>query len=94
MTPDIIDEKEDWSTDNPIESMAMHSLLLVYWELWYESEIVFDDTPNDVTGVKKQSGIRPTASDSFYDLQGLRLNGRPAACGLYIRNGKKVLITK
>jgi hypothetical protein len=94
MTPDILDEKEDWVTDDPLESMAMHALLLVYWELWYERELVFDDTPNDVTGVKKQPRTQHTALNPFYDLQGRRLNGKSAACGLYIRGGKKVLITK
>jgi hypothetical protein len=31
-------------------------------------------------------------SDSWYDLQGRRLSGKPARKGLYLQNGKKVVM--
>jgi hypothetical protein len=32
------------------------------------------------------------APDGFYNLQGVKLNGKPARKGIYIRNGKKIVV--
>ena len=34
----------------------------------------------------------PTAAVAYYDLQGRKLEGKPAAKGMYIRKGKKVMV--
>lgn len=38
------------------------------------------------------SDVRGKRSDSWYDLQGRKLKGKPAQKGVYINNGKAVVI--
>ena len=53
---------------------------------WFEDE---DSSTDDPTGI---SSVRVAGNDSrLYDLQGRRVEGQPAK-GLYISNGKKVII--
>ena len=53
---------------------------------WFEDE---DSSTDDPTGI---SGVKVAGNDSrLYDLQGRRVEGQPAK-GLYISNGKKVII--
>ena len=53
----------------------------------------FDDD-NESTGIKQISNISNSSnlSNSFITLDGRRLNAQPATAGLYIINGKKVVI--
>ena len=51
-----------------------------------------NETP--VNSVTKDNSGQATSLQQACDLLGRRLNGKPATRGLYIRNGKKVLITK
>jgi hypothetical protein len=44
------------------------------------------------TGIREMSDVRGKRSDSWYDLQGRKLNGKPAQKGVYIYNGKTVVI--
>ena len=46
---------------------------------------------NETSAVKTMQHNSPT--DIYYDMQGRRLNSRPQGKGLYIRNGKKALVT-
>ena len=46
----------------------------------------------DVTGVKEVNASLEVKDDSFYTLGGRKLNGKPTAKGIYINNGKKVVI--
>ena len=53
---------------------------------WFEDE---DSSTDDPTGI---SSVRVVSSDTrLYDLQGRRVEGQPAK-GLYISNGKKIMI--
>lgn len=46
---------------------------------------------NDATGINAIRTIDSNGKETYYDLQGHRLNGKPAKQGIYIINGKKVL---
>lgn len=43
-------------------------------------------------GIVSMEDVRGKMSDVWYDLNGRKLNGRPTCAGLYIVNGKKVII--
>ena len=51
--------------------------------------ISFDEPP---TGIETMSDVRGQMSDVWYDMFGRKLNGKPTQPGMYILNGKKVLI--
>ena len=44
------------------------------------------------SGIREMSDVRGKRSDSWYDLQGRKLNGKPSQNGVYIYNGKAVVI--
>ena len=46
----------------------------------------------DLKSASHESGISNSLQRAWYDLQGRRLTGKPTAKGLYINNGKKVVI--
>ena len=46
---------------------------------------------NETSAVKTMQ--HNSSTDIYYDMQGRRLNSRPQGKGLYIRNGKKALVT-
>lgn len=48
---------------------------------------------NDATSIPRINAISVTNSPKYYDLQGRRLTGRPGR-GLYIRDGKKVVLSE
>ena len=50
----------------------------------------FDDD-NETTSIKQISNVS-TLSNLYFTLDGRRINGKPATAGLYIHNGKKVVI--
>lgn len=54
----------------------------------------FDDGNNLLTGINEQlqAPAQLYDADTYYTVQGVRLNGKPATPGIYIRNGKKQLI--
>jgi hypothetical protein len=45
---------------------------------------------DETTGITTTNYTNKT--DAWYDLQGRRFSGKPTAKGLYINNGKKVVI--
>ena len=54
--------------------------------------IVFDDNGN-MTAIKDVRGkVENVRNQVWYDLSGRKLNGTPSKKGLYIINGKKVVI--
>ena len=59
-----------------------------YFEIWASGKLV--KTSSDPAGIREVASEKISA-DSYYDLQGRRLNGQPAK-GLYIRNGKKYFV--
>ena len=52
----------------------------------------FDGEDSDVTGVNEVIGASEVSDDSWYSLDGRKLNGKPAKSGIYVVNGRKVVI--
>ena len=50
------------------------------------------DLGDETTGLEMMSDGRGKMSDVWYDMQGQKLQGKPTAKGVYIVNGKKVVI--
>ena len=50
------------------------------------------DGENEVNGVKEVKGVNGVKDDSWYTVNGVKLSGKPTKAGLYIHNGKKVII--
>ena len=48
-----------------------------------------ETTAIEVGGVKE---VREVRDDSWYDMSGRRLDGKPTAKGFYINNGKKIVV--
>ena len=59
-----------------------------YFEIWASAKLV--KTNSDPAGIHEVASEK-ISDDSYYDLQGRRLNEQPAK-GLYIRNGKKYYV--
>lgn len=51
----------------------------------------FDETP---TGIHTPQGAVEPSDGAYYTLQGVRVNGCPTRPGLYIHNGKKIIVKK
>ena len=56
--------------------------------------ITFEDIDGTVTAIKTVSGVesRELNAEGWYTLGGMKLNGAPSQKGVYINNGKKVVI--
>ena len=52
----------------------------------------FSDFEEDVTGVKEVKEVKEVKDNSFYDLSGRKLNGKPTRSGVYVNNGRKVVL--
>ena len=55
-------------------------------------EFYSDSDIEDVTGIDTMSDVRSKMYDVWYDLRGRKLSGKPTAKGLYIMNGKKMIL--
>ena len=57
-------------------------------------EFDFDFDLDDETGINTMYDVRSKMEDAWYDLQGRKIanSQKPKAKGLYIRNGKKIII--
>ena len=53
-------------------------------------KIVFDN--GEATGVNEVIEVNEVSDDTLYDLNGRKLNGEPTRKGVYIQNGRKVVI--
>ena len=58
----------------------------------YAPEMHFFDGESDVTGITTTNFTNYTNSDAWYTLDGRKLDGKPAAKGIYMNGGKKVVI--
>lgn len=58
------------------------------------SDIFLDfDDESETTGIKQvETTTKRMESNAFYSLEGVRLNARPTQRGIYIQNGRKVVI--
>ena len=54
-------------------------------------EFYSDCDIDDATGIDTMSDVRSKTEDVYYDLQGRKLSGKPNK-GIYIQNGKKIII--
>ena len=54
--------------------------------------IIFDDGQTTAIKDVRANSQQPTANNQWYDLSGRKLNGMPSQKGLYIINGKKIVI--
>ena len=52
-----------------------------------------DDDDNNTTGIKQvENTLRNTTDNVFYTLEGVKLTSRPTHRGIYIHNGRKIVI--
>ena len=56
--------------------------------------IGFGGNGDGTTGVREIKEVREVTDDTWYTLEGMKLSGRPQKKGIYIMNGKKVIIKK
>ena len=54
------------------------------------SPIDDDNISGETTGISKLE--EDSSADSYYTLDGLKVNGKPSAKGMYIKNGKKYVV--
>ena len=70
------------------------------WCIWDNFRLTYygpdarlqDVKPDDSTGIILTDNGSLTRSDGFYDLSGRRVAGKPAKKGIYVKNGKKVVV--
>lgn len=75
----------DFSTE-PIAKEKITFLLDTQW-------LREDKSTDDPTGISEITASKPAGfSDGWYTLEGLRLDKAPTAKGIYIQNGRKVVI--
>ena len=58
----------------------------------YVREIHFFDGEDEATSISEELRVKSEESAEWYDLSGRRLNAQPTKSGLYIYNGRKVLV--
>ena len=58
----------------------------------YARQFVLNFGDGDASGIETMSDGRGEMSDVWYDLSGRKLDGEPVQRGLYINNGRKVVI--
>ena len=58
-------------------------------DVWKEFNIV-EDLPTGIVSIDNSQ--LPIDNDVWFTLNGVRLNGKPTKAGIYIVNGKKVII--
>ena len=52
------------------------------------------DAASKPTGISESGGVKTVSDDSWYSLDGRRLQGKPAIRGIYIYKGRKVVISR
>ena len=54
--------------------------------------LVFDDNLTGIESINVNDNENDNGNDNWYDLNGRKLSGKPAQKGVYVRNGRKVVI--
>lgn len=55
--------------------------------------VEFDETLSGIEGITTDgSSVNGANNDAWYNLQGVRVNGKPTQKGIYIHNGKKIVV--
>ena len=79
------------STTSHIE-MTLTKAYLTYSNSNNAREFFGFDEESDVTGISTTNFSNSTNADSWYTLDGRKLDGKPTTKGLYIHSGRKVVI--
>lgn len=72
--------KNDLTAGNPINQNSIRAF-----------KLVFEGEETAITSIIADESLSP-AEESWYTLDGRRLSGKPSTSGLYISNGRKVII--
>ena len=59
---------------------------------YFGSIVALTENDPKPTGIENVSSQMSEVRGAFYDLNGRRLNGQPTQKGVYIRNGKKIIV--
>ena len=65
---------------------------LLFYETTSDDTDIDPDSDDDATGITYVCGTTTSDDAPFYTLQGIRLAGEPTQRGIYIRNGRKVIV--
>lgn len=65
---------------------------LLFYETTSDGTDIDPDSDDDATGITYVCGTTTSDDAPFYTLQGIRLAGEPTQRGIYIRNGRKVIV--
>lgn len=60
--------------------------------IWQEGRFTLKENPSCLEKISMTTGLVRKENAPYYDLQGIRHEGLPTKQGIYIRNGKKVVV--
>mgnify|MGYP007092203692 FL=1 len=60
------------------------------WNMWFRN--IVEDAIDGIGTIDNRQLIIDNQTDSWYDLSGRKLGSKPTKSGLYIMNGKKIVI--
>ena len=80
--------------DTPIASFPVHGAYMKIKELQGGAKVIFDFKDPTTTGIESISadGTAVNSDDAYYNLNGQRFVGKPQQAGIYIHQGKKIVI--
>ena len=80
--------------DTPIESFPVHGAYMKIKELQGGAKVIFDFKDPTTTGIESISadGTAVNSDDAYYNVNGQRFVGKPQQAGIYIHQGKKIVI--
>ena len=85
----------DDSDTNAAKAAAASSSMATMQELPQTITVILVDANGETTGIGEidtKTGEVSFDSEAWYTIDGIRLDGKPAKSGMYINNGKKVMI--
>ena len=77
--------------DNKDNGISTHRCWLTVSTGTNARMLTIGDTPT-ITEVNEVIGVKEVNDDSWYDLQGRKLSSKPSRAGIYIVNGKKIMV--
>ena len=63
-----------------------------YWCMFDNFRLYFYGGDDTLTGIGEELSVKGEESATWYTLSGLRIKGQPTQNGIYIKNGKKVIL--
>ena len=89
----------DTFKDSYVEYVTLHvpsASISVYMEKWpwknFKSIVPLTDNDPKPSGIDKVRSQTSDVRGAFFGLNGRRLNGEPTQKGVYIHNGKKIIV--